>query len=124
MDLKTDKTAAKISLGKLRTFDSFNVPSFRLFFGSLLGQWLAFSMQNVVNTLLLYRLTDSAFLVGILAVAYYTPVLLLSVLGGAIADRIPKKYLLILSRLATGSAMLVIALSLTFGYLDKSHTGS
>ena len=61
--------------------------NFQLFFGgqllSLTGTW----MQHVAQAWLVYRLTGSTLLLGTVGFAGQIPVLLLSTLGGAVADR-------------------------------------
>jgi MFS family permease len=61
--------------------------NFRLFFAgqliSLIGTW----MQNVAQSWLVYRLTGSSALLGMVGFAGQIPVFLISPLGGLIADR-------------------------------------
>ncbi len=61
--------------------------NFRLFFAgqliSLIGTW----MQNVAQSWLVYRLTGSAALLGMVGFAGQIPVFLIAPLGGLIADR-------------------------------------
>ncbi len=67
----------------------------RVFFGAFLsnvGSW----MQNVVLGAYGYSLTHSATFVSLLAFAQLVPLMLLSVLGGALADRFDRKWLIIL----------------------------
>ena len=76
------------------TFRSLRNRNFRLFFIgqsiSNTGNWLT----NVALTLLTLRLTGSGVAVGFLAACQYGPILVLSVWGGAIADRYDKRRLL------------------------------
>ena len=59
---------------------------FRLFFGgqfiSLIGTW----MQGIAQSWLVYRLTGSSVLLGLVGFAGQIPVFLLSPLGGSLAD--------------------------------------
>lgn len=68
---------------------------FRLwFFGqfvSLVGTW----MQSVAQGWLMHRLTGSPFMLGVLAFAQFAPVLPLALHAGVIADRIPRRRLLL-----------------------------
>src|SRR5579862_2279061 len=61
--------------------------NFRLFFGgqsiSLLGTW----MQQTAMTWLVYRLTNSAFLLGVTGFAGQLPVLVLGPFAGVLSDR-------------------------------------
>jgi predicted MFS family arabinose efflux permease len=66
----------------------------RVFYGSFLsniGTW----MQNVVLGALAYDLTESPTFVGIVLFAQLGPLLLLSVVGGALADTVDRRRLLV-----------------------------
>lgn len=80
------------------TFFSLSHRNFRLYFtGQALsntGNWLT----NIALTLLVLHLTNSGLDVGILAVCQYGPILLLSIWGGAIADRRDKRHMLLLTQ--------------------------
>jgi MFS family permease len=84
--------------------------NFQLFFGgqlvSLIGTW----MQNVAQSWLVYRLTGSAVLLGIVGFASQIPVFPLAPIGGIVADRFPKRYVVI----ATQSSAMVLAFVLAW----------
>jgi MFS family permease len=68
-----------------------------LFFGqliSLCGLW----MQNTAQGWLVLRLTDSPFWLGLIAAAQSLPVLLFSLPAGALADRMPKRLVLLVTQ--------------------------
>lgn len=79
--------------------------NYRLFFGgqliSLVGTW----MQSVAQSWLVYRLTGSAVLLGIVGFASQIPVFLLAPLGGSVADRHCRRHVLI----ATQTAAMLVA---------------
>lgn len=50
--------------------------------------------------------------------------LCLSLFGGVIADRVPKKYVLIAGQASSAAIALGVALTLTFGYLSAERLGS
>jgi len=81
---------------------------FRLFFAgqlvSLVGTW----MQSVAQSWLVLELTNSPFRLGLIGTLQFAPVLVLSFVTGAMADRLPKRRLLV----ATQSVMCVLALVL------------
>ncbi|MGH8772977.1 MAG: MFS transporter, partial [Burkholderiales bacterium] len=78
-----------------RVLRSLKHKNFRLFSGgqviSLTGTW----MQTVAQAWLVYRLTDSAFLLGLTGFIGQIPVFLLATLGGAWADRGNRRRMLI-----------------------------
>jgi MFS family permease len=82
--------------------------NYRLFIGgqliSLVGTW----MQTVAQAWLIYRLTGSAALLGLIGFAGQIPVFVLAPLGGVVADRINRHRVIV----ATQSTMMVLALTL------------
>jgi MFS family permease len=78
--------------------------NYRLFFGgqliSLVGTW----MQQVAQSWLVLQLTGEPVALGIVAAAQFTPVLILGLFGGVIADSWPKRRTLVATQT---SAMLL-----------------
>ena len=112
------------SIRNLRTFSSLGNPIYRLYFIGMLGQWAAMNMQFMSKSLLIYRITGSATLLGLLSLANALPMLFLSLFGGVIADRVQKKYVLLVGLGSSALVSLVIAISLSVGYLSSDHSGS
>jgi MFS family permease len=86
-----------------------NHRDFRVFWSgqlvSLVGTW----MQSVAQSWLVLQLSDSPLKLGLIGTVQFAPVLLFSVVAGAIADRLPKRRLL----LVTQTALCLQALTLT-----------
>src|SRR3990167_5093916 len=80
------------------TFRALESRNFRLFFYgqgiSLIGTW----MQRVAMSWLVYRLTDSAFLLGVVGFASHVPIFLISPVAGVLIDRFSRRRILILSQ--------------------------
>ena len=114
----------RLSLPSLRTFQSFKNPVFRLYYGALLGQRASANMQMMARSLLVYHLTGSATILGLMSLANALPMLFLALFGGVIADRVQKKYVLLIGQLCSAAISLGIALSLTTGYLSAERAGS
>jgi MFS family permease len=93
------------SLSLRQTFAALKHRNFRLFFFgqliSLIGTW----MQNTAQSWLVYQLTHSKLLLGVVAAASSAPMLLFSMWGGSLADRHPKRSIL----LFTQSGMMLLA---------------
>jgi len=93
--------------GVLRSLEHRN---YQLFFGgqpiSLTGTW----MQNVAQSWLVYSLTKSSLLLGLVGFAGQIPVFLIAPLGGALADRVNRHRVIV----ATQSAMMVLAFVLSW----------
>ena len=70
-------------------------------FVSLIGTWL----QSVAQSWLIFKLTNSAFLLGVVGFLSSIPIFLLSLFGGVVADRMNKRNIL----LFTQSAFMVLA---------------
>ncbi|MFH2057177.1 MAG: MFS transporter [bacterium] len=92
--------------------------NFRLFFAgqsiSLIGTW----MQRIALGWLVYRLTESAFLLGLVSFAGQIPVLILSPLAGVLADRLNRHRLLILTQTVS---MLQAAVLAALVFADVIH---
>ncbi|MFC1966439.1 MFS transporter [Chloroflexota bacterium] len=112
------------SLRSLKTFSSLKNPVYRLYFGGMLGQQASMNMQIMARSLLIYRLTDSAAILGGTTLAFALPMLFLSLFGGAVADRVQKKYILQAGQVSSAIVSLSIALALTLGYLSVERSGS
>jgi MFS family permease len=89
-----------------------------------LGQAAAMNMQIVTGSLLIYRLTGSAALLGTLSLVTALPMIVFSLFGGAIADRIQKKQILVVCLICSAAISICVALSLDTGYLNRENTGS
>ena len=113
-----------ISTGRLKTFISFKYPAYRLYFGTMAFQWVALNMQMVVRSLLIYRITGSGAILGSMALANAIPMLVLSLFGGVIADRLAKKNILLIGEASMSIVALVVAVSLTTRYLSAGNPGS
>lgn len=90
----------------------------------MLGQYAAMNMQNIGTSLLTYRLTGSPALLGSMALANAIPMILLSMFGGAIADRMQKKVVIILGLAGSALINIGIAICLTTGVLSSGNSGS
>jgi MFS family permease len=79
----------------LRGFRALRHRDFRIFYTgqlvSLIGTW----MQSLAQSWLVLVLTSSALALGLVSALQFLPVLLLSAFGGAIADRQPKRWVLV-----------------------------
>jgi MFS family permease len=109
------------SLRSLRTFSSFNVASFRWFYGSMIGQMAAMQVEMVARGVLIYDITESGTILGVMALAQSLPMLFASLWGGVAADRIPKKYLMVVGMGSNGLVALAIAIAITLGFVTESN---
>lgn len=91
-------------------FPALYVRDFRLFwFGqiiSLSGTW----MHSVAQNWLVYSLTKSPLYLGIIASMSSLPILLFTIFGGVVADRYPKKNILIITQILSILPAITIAI--------------
>jgi MFS family permease len=96
-----------------RSFASLKVPNFRRYFTgqlvSLSGNW----MQMIAEMWLVLSLTGSGVAVGVTTALQFLPMLIFGAWGGLVADRVPKRRLLILTQgLHMIAPLTILALSL------------
>jgi MFS family permease len=96
-------------------FSALSFRDFRLFwFGQLIslsGTW----MQSVAQGWLVYRLTKSPLYLGMVAAAAAVPILLFTLIGGVVADRFPKRNLLLVTQALSIVPALVLGILTSFG---------
>jgi MFS family permease len=104
------REGSKFKSGLSSTFRALKHRNFRLFFAgqfiSLIGTW----MQSVAQSWLVYRLTGSVVLLGMIGFASQIPVFLIAPIGGTVADRRNRHRILIF----TQSCAMVLAFILAF----------
>ncbi|MEU2507991.1 MFS transporter [Streptomyces sp. NPDC007863] len=109
--------------GKARsgTFSSLSIRNYRLFFtGAIVsntGTWMA----RITQDWLVLSLTGSAAAVGITTALQFLPMLLFGLYGGVIADRYPKRRLLLVSQAALGLCGLALAVLTLSGHVQVWH---
>jgi MFS family permease len=103
---------------------AFRHRNYRLFFGgqliSLCGTW----MQSVAQAWLVYRLTGSATLLGIVGFCGQIPVFLFASIGGTVADRFPRRRILIVTQTAAMLLAAVLATLTLAGRVQVWHVAA
>ena len=84
---------------------------------SLIGTW----MQTIGQGWLVLQLTDSPLKLGLVSAAQFTPVLFFSLLGGAIADRFPKRNIILLTQLLLLVQAVILAVLTGSGAIRYEH---
>jgi MFS family permease len=92
-----------------RTFAALANDDFRQLWTGTLGSFLAMQMQMVARGYLVYKLTGSATLLGLVILSRGLPQLLFTLWGGVLADRVSKRNLLLVTQSATGLVALTTA---------------
>jgi MFS family permease len=98
-------------LARIDTFRSLRAhPNFRLYWCGALTSNVGTWMQTVAQGWLIYDLTGSTFMLGVVGFAQSVPFLLFALYGGVLADRFERRRLMVW----TQSGMMVLAFLLAF----------
>jgi len=100
--------------GLLRTFGAFRHTNFRIYFVGLLISVLGVWAQNVAQSWLVYKLTNSALVLGQVTFMAAIPVLLIGPWSGVVIDRTSRRTVLILTQ------TLFMVQAFTLAFLDFS----
>ncbi len=111
--MKNSNTASGINFFWQKTFLAFQYPNYRLwFFGqliSLFGTW----MQSTAQGFFIYELTHSSAFLGYIGFAAGLPTWIFMLYAGVIADRIPRRKIMIVTQ-STMMTFAFILAALTF----------
>lgn len=95
--------------------------NYRLFWSgqvvSLIGTWMQITAQGY----LVYQLTGSEAMLGIVSAVGSLPILFFSLIGGVYADRTNKRNLLILTQSTLSASALILAVLVQTGWVRPSH---
>lgn len=104
-----------------RTFKAFSYRNYRLlWFGSCtssIGTW----MQQLAQSWLVLEMSKSPFLLGLDAFLGQVPIILFSLLGGVIADRMDRRRLLLLSQYVQTTSATLLTILIATGLIRVWH---
>lgn len=104
-----------------RQFSSLSVYNYRLyFFGqtiSQVGTW----MQTTAQAWLVLQLSDSASALGVVTALQFLPITLFTLFGGVVADRLPKREILILTQTLALVQAAILGLLVATGTVQLWH---
>jgi MFS family permease len=103
------------------TFVSLRVPNYRLYAGGQIVATTALGMQRVTQDWLVLQLSGSVAAVGITVAMQFAPMLLFGLLGGVIADRYPKRLLLMITQTTAALISAVLAVLVLSGTVQVWH---
>ena len=116
----SNEQGAKLGVFR-RTFQAFRYRDFRLMwtgsFTSTTGTW----MQQVAESWLVLDLTGSAFYLGLVSFLGNLPILLFSLIGGVVADRVDRRKLLIASQIVQMSCAFILTGLVLFSLVEVWH---
>jgi MFS family permease len=122
-DTPADAVAAATPVVRPRnaTLAALGVRNFRLYVGSQVltntGGWAA----RVAQDWLVLSLTGSAALVGLTVTLQFVPMLLLGLVGGVVADRYPRRRVLMVTQTIFGLSTLAIGVLALSGHVQAWH---
>ena len=106
---------------KTGTFRALRHRNFRLFFFgqlvSLVGTW----MQTIAQQWLVYRLTGSAIMLGTVSLVAVIPLLPMTLWGGSVADRFPKRSVLVVTQVIMMLLAFILAALTWTGVVQVWH---
>lgn len=95
--------------------------NYRLYFGgqglSLVGTWI----QRIAQAWLVYRLTDSVFLLGLVGFSTQIPTFLLAPFAGVLVDRHNRLHILLIAQILAALQALVLAILVLTGMVQVWH---
>lgn len=101
-----------------RALVALNSRNYRLFFTgqivSLVGTW----MTSTASLWLIYHLSSSAFLLGVIGFATQAPIAFLSPVGGVLADRFNRLHLLMITQVLSALQSFAMAALAYWGYIN------
>jgi MFS family permease len=81
----------------------------------------AMQMQMMVRGFLVYDITGSAALLGLVSAGSAAPILTLALFGGAVADRVERKRLIQVGQATVGILALLIGIAIATDYIEWYH---
>lgn len=120
-DLKNGEIAVSLNGYFQRVLSSFKNRNYRYYWMgqtvSLVGTW----MQSTAQGWLIYQLTGSSFYLGLVSALGTLPVLFFSLFGGALADRVPKRRLLLFTQSVLSLQALTLGVLVLTGVIQIWH---
>jgi MFS family permease len=103
------------------TFSSLGSRNYRLYFTgqgfSLIGTW----MGNIALSWLVYRLTGSVFLLGLVAFTNQIPMLILSPISGVLTDRYDRRKIMLIAQVCFLLQSFIMAMLVLFNLVEVWH---
>ena len=100
------------SRGWAQTFSSLRITSFLFLWLGMLAMMASVQMQMVARGYLAYEITNSAALLGLVSAGSALPILGLSLVGGALADRIERKRIIQITQGVNGAIALLVGVAI------------
>lgn len=123
MTIQAPQKSSPLAIGR-RMFSSLKSRDYRLYFLVTISHFAAMSMQIFTNPYLIYHLTGSPALLGTISLVSAAPMIIISVFGGAFADRLQKKRIIIVCMSSLAVISLIIGFALAAGAINRDNSAS
>lgn len=120
-DSSRPSVAVPVQRGFRQMFSSLESPSFLFLWLGMLAMMGSIQMQMVARGYLAYDITNSATLLGLVSAGSALPILLLSLIGGAIADRVERKRVIQITQTLNATMALLVGLAIYAGKIEWYH---
>lgn len=107
--------------GWAATFDSLKVRSFLYLWLGMLAMMASVQMQMLARGFLVYDITDSPSLLGLVSAGSAVPILVLSLIGGAVADRLDRKRVIQVAQAVSGIGAVAVGVAISTNVLIWHH---
>ncbi|RIK46849.1 MAG: hypothetical protein DCC58_01860 [Chloroflexi bacterium] len=104
-----------------RPFLALDVPAFRNLWLGMLPGTMAMQMGMVTTGYVAYDISNSATAVGLVSTGWGIPMLLFGLVGGVVADRLPKRSILLATQTLIGVAAVLSAVLVLAGVIQVWH---
>src|SRR5688572_13106767 len=97
---------------------AFSDKNYRWYWIASFAYYTGLHMSMLSNAQLAYDLTGQAFLLGIAALSQGLPSTIMSLLGGTLADRMPKKRMLLMAQISLAACGIITFTLLATGLIQ------
>lgn len=104
-----------------QTFSSLRSTNFMYLWLGMLAMMSGMHMQMVARGYLVYEITNSASILGLVSAASSVPILVLSLVGGEIADRMNRKKVMMLSQLLNSLTAILVSVAIFTNTVEWYH---
>lgn len=104
-----------------QTFSSLRSTNFMYLWLGMLAMMSGMHMQMVARGYLVYEITNSASILGLVSAASSVPILVLSLIGGEIADRMNRKKVMLLSQLLNSLTAILVSVAIFTNTVEWYH---
>lgn len=112
-----ERAASSRLAGLTRGFSSLSSYNYRLYWSGQLISQVGTWMQNLAQAWLVLKLTNSPLALGTITTLQFLPITLFSLYGGVLADRFPKRSLLLTTQSVATIQAIVLALLTSLGLI-------